>query len=272
MRIYELRDEAREDAGTLAYLECYDEPRSCYLEISPDVDRWDLPFILFEHAARGELSVGADWSLRWVQSRLVPRERQNLGEVLRESGLESYDEFALIDQTEGRCSQDACYLVRTTPAGMPAWYDARLAGRVREACALGGFRLVVAMRDGRARVLDAQKEIGGRREFGRVLADEDAFAQVTVEAGGHGVRWGTALALSSDELAHMGRRLPLGSDDLADIARQLLCDAGEAASLLGCSRQNVSDLVRRGRLVPVETGGRTTLFRRSDVIAWRDRA
>ena len=41
-----------------------------------------------------------------MQQRIVPTDRQNLGEILRDNGLKEYDEFELLMLATGRCAQD----------------------------------------------------------------------------------------------------------------------------------------------------------------------
>ena len=269
MRLYRLRDGANEAAGTLAYLECYERPRAYFFELAPDADAWDLPFILHEFAQRGMRTIDATWSRRWVESRLVPPERQNLGEVLRTNGLETYDELRLLELTGGRCSQDACYLVPAGSEQPSAWYGQRVASRLADVYAIGGFGLLSVFGDGEVRVCSARELLGGRRPFARVLSDEAVFARVALQAGGHGAQWGEALAAPCAELREAGTLLPLDPDDLRSLIGQSVCDTAEAAQMLGCSRQNVSDLVRRGKLPVLKAGPRGTLFLRADVLARR---
>lgn len=40
----------------------------------------------------------------------------------------------------------------------------------------------------------------------------------------------------------------------------------EAAELLGCSRQNITDLIRRGKLHPLKSSDKNTLYLKSEVI------
>ncbi|MBR2823489.1 MAG: hypothetical protein IKE24_07385 [Clostridia bacterium] len=42
----------------------------------------------------------------WVQQLIVPQDRQNIGQVLKENGLGVYDEFQLLMLTMGRCAQE----------------------------------------------------------------------------------------------------------------------------------------------------------------------
>lgn len=267
MKLFALRDEANEEAGILAYLEWYVSPRTFFIEVSPEVDLWDLPFILFEHHKRGVLTINAKWSSVWVSSRVVPPERQNIAEVLRANGLDEYDEGRLLELSEGRCAQDACYLVPATTDSLPAWYQARQAGRLFDACALDGLRIAAGFRDGRTVVCDMRPLIGTKREFGRVVREEGVFRRMLIQPGGHGVRWGDSLLVSAEELSSQGEPTPLRAGDLAAAMGQLLCDTAEAAALLGCSRQNISDLVRRGRLTPVRSTTHTMLFLRGDILA-----
>lgn len=43
----------------------------------------------------------------WVKDRIVPPERQNIGEILRNVGIETYDEFEILKFCKGRSCMDA---------------------------------------------------------------------------------------------------------------------------------------------------------------------
>ncbi len=267
MKRFELRDATKEDVGTLALLECYDHPRSFFVELPPHVDPWDLPFILHEFAQRGDLTVDSHWSIRWVQSRLVPTDRQNLGEVLRENGLDAYDELRLMEMTEGRCAQDDCYLVPLRHDQTPAWYEERQAMRMADVFALDGTRLMACFCDGQVLLCDMATLLQDSPSFARILADKALFDRVSMQPGGHGACWGEALQVPLKTLREHGVSMGLVAADIAALARQTTLDTAEVAQLLDCSRQNVSDLVRRGRLIPVKTTARGPLFLRSDIYA-----
>lgn len=54
--------------------------------------------------------VDSTWSMKWVQSRIVPSSRQNIGQILRANGMESYDEYKLLLKSQGRSCQDEFYI------------------------------------------------------------------------------------------------------------------------------------------------------------------
>ena len=56
-------------------------------------------------------------------------------------------------------------------------------------------------------------------------------------------------------------------DDLKQFISDNLVDSVEVARLLGCSRQNVDDLMRRGKLTPLYASQRNRLYFRADVLA-----
>lgn len=69
-----------------------------------------LPAILQILVRKGIYVLSPEWSLRFIQDRIVPAERQNIGQILRVVGIMEYDEYALLMYLSGRCCQDECYV------------------------------------------------------------------------------------------------------------------------------------------------------------------
>ena len=102
------------------------------------------------------------------------------------------------------------------------------------------------------------------------MSQLEVFGRVRLQPGGHGVRWGSELLVSHDELREWGTTLPLSSDDVAMLLGQQTLDASEVTSPLGRTHQNVSDLARRGRLTPVKASRHAAPSLWSDILAYRD--
>lgn len=78
---------------TVAYL-FYDETNGSYqIEIPENVKSVEAPPIIADFIEKGQRKIGHEWSLRWVRQRVIPSERQNIGQILRENGMDYYDEF-----------------------------------------------------------------------------------------------------------------------------------------------------------------------------------
>jgi excisionase family DNA binding protein len=59
--------------------------------------------------------------------------------------------------------------------------------------------------------------------------------------------------------------IPVAAADFKAYLQQELIDTAGAAELMGCTRQNIQDLVRRGRIKPVMTLRNNFLFLRSEL-------
>ena len=98
------------DDKVVAYL-LYDEKDRTYrIEVPEDVRSVEAPLIIADLVDKGQRQIGKEWSLRWVKQRVIPLERQNIGQILRENGMDRYDEFLLLMKNHGRSCQDECYL------------------------------------------------------------------------------------------------------------------------------------------------------------------
>lgn len=71
----------------------------------------EAPFIIAAFIEKGQRKIGKEWSLRWVQERVTPPNRQNIGQILRVNHMTEYDEFKFLVKNEGRSCQDECYIV-----------------------------------------------------------------------------------------------------------------------------------------------------------------
>jgi hypothetical protein len=64
----------------------------------------------------------------------------------------------------------------------------------------------------------------------------------------------------------MGQDVPLSAADFRNFVVHRVITSMEAAELLNCSRQNIDDLSKRGKLHPIKTCGKTTLYLKSEVL------
>ena len=95
MRAFAIRDEEEQRIKDLAHLIYYEKDKRFYIEVPDDADVWETPLLLASFVKRGKRTIDSYWSKVWVQQRIVPTDRQNLGQILKANGLEEYDEFQL---------------------------------------------------------------------------------------------------------------------------------------------------------------------------------
>lgn len=265
MKIFAVRDEEGQEEKDLAYLIYYEKSKSFYIELPEDADPWETPLILSSFVERGEKTVNSYWSRLWVQQRIIPSDRQNLGQILKENGLEEYDEFQLLALACGRCAQDSYYLAPITEKALLAIFPERYQIKVEDVVPLKGGRLLVFFRNGEVKKCDMGKLLGEKAEFFPVLNNEEMFRRVGIQPGGYGVSWGEGLAAADEWLYRNSEGVPLFAEDFKSFVQERTATTLEAADILECSRQNMDDLVRRGKLHPVKKDSRSRLFLKSEV-------
>lgn len=250
----------------LAYLFYYEKDKLFYTELPEDAEPWETPLLLSSFAERGIKTVDSYWSLRWVQQRIVPSDRQNIGMVLKENGLTEYDEFKLLMLARGRCAQDDCYLEEIRQADLPEAICRRFQKRVENVLPLGNLQLLVFFCDGNIKKCDLTDYFQEHAKFRILTQRADCFEGVRVQTGGYGVIWDVNLNISDTELDQMGTEIPLTASDFKNYADRNIINAAEACEILGCSRQNINELVKHGKLHPLKIWERNTLFLRSEVV------
>lgn len=263
MKIFAIKSDSLGER-TLGYLLYYEKADRFYIELPDAADEWDTPMLLSSFVKRGRQTVDSYWSRQWVQQRIVPADRQNIGSILRDNGLDRYDEMALLELSEGRCAQDDYYIVSIRKEALPEEVLRRFDFRVEEAVPLEGSQLMVFFRDGTVRRCD-MKSLCTDLRFARILQYAVLFSAVAVQTDGFGVTWGENLDVAAEILYREGEVIPLSLNDFRQFASFCVTDTAGACKALECSRQNISDLVKRGKLHPLRSSGAGALFWKSDL-------
>ena len=265
MKIFAIRDEEDITGKDLAYLFYYENDKKFYIELREDADPWELPLLLDSFAKKREMTVDSYWSEIWVRQRIIPPDRQNIGEILRDNHLESYDEYGLLLPAMGRCAQDSYYLAAVRFDELPEEIRMRFSKRVEDALALEDFKLLVFFRDETVKKCDMAAYFSEKDGFGALLENPDYFKYASVMPGGFGISWDININVSAGELYRIGTEIPLTAEDFRSFAAQKVVNVAEAADMLGCTRQNIDYLTRSGKLRPIKTAEKAILYMKSDI-------
>lgn len=120
MRRFEIIDGARRNARPCAILSWDDEADALSIDIDGRADEASVPMFFIPFLRKGRWHIGDAWVRRWVEERVLPAGRQNLGEVLRANNLEFYEPMMLLVSGEGRCAQDDFYIREIEPKSCDA--------------------------------------------------------------------------------------------------------------------------------------------------------
>ena len=266
MKIFAIRDETDKACIDLAYLLYYETDKRFYIELPENADPWETPLLLSSFAQKGEYTINSYWSRLWVQQRIVPSDRQNIGQILRDNGLKSYDEYGLLMLSAGRCEQDDYYLASIEESALPEKIVRRFSRKIEDVVPLQNCCLLVFFRDGTVRKCDLTEYFEKTQRFSILGKRPDYFSHVQMQTGGYGVQWDENLSISDSVLYKMGKRVPLTADDFKAFASERIINAAEAAEILKCSRQYINELVKSEKLHPIKISEKNTLFLKSEVL------
>ena len=267
MKIFAIKDANDSNGESVAYLIYYEKDKSFSIEIPDGIDEWLVPMPFSAFVKKGIYSIGAEWSKKWVQHRIVPTDRQNLGQILKANHMKEYDEYKMLMLNMGRCEQDDYYLESVKEENLPTFIKQRHKDDVEAVVPMGDHNLLVFFADGSAKKYNAEKMFKRLCKYYERLNPEKLFNEVKAETSGSGISWGSEVVLSKEELFENGKEIPLSLAELRTVIESATVNSAEAAEILGCSRQNIDDLVKRGRLVPLKKSDKAMIFLKTDVMS-----
>lgn len=266
MKIFAIRDESMQEQTDLAYLLYYETEKRFYIELPQDADPWTTPLLLASFAKKGERTVNSYWSKIWVQQRIIPSDRQNLGSILKDNGLKEYDEYELLMLAMGRCAQDDYYLAAIEENQLPKEIRQRFLTRIEDIVPLENYCLLVFFRDGSVRKCSLKGHFEKAKAFQILLNRPELFDCANLQPGGYGVEWDVNMGISDSALHRMGKAVPLNASDFQSFVSHRIVNVAEAAEILGCSRQNIEYLTKTGKLHPIKSSKKNTLYLKSEIL------
>lgn len=181
MKVFAIRDEEEYNNIDLAYLIYYETDKRFYIELPDDADPWETPLLLASFVKKGFKTINSYWSKLWVQQRIVPTDRQNLGQILKDNALSDYNEYDLLMLGHGRCAQDNYYLAPIDEAIILKRFSDRYAKKIEDVIPLNTNCLLVFFRNGEVKRCDVNKLKKEDRFFKPVLASKALFDRVSVQ-------------------------------------------------------------------------------------------
>ena len=263
MKVCKIIDEYQ--AGLLiGYLFYYEKDDVYSIELNDGVPELDAPIFFSSFYKRNIFTVPPEWSRRWVETRVPPPDRQNLGMILKDCGLRTYDMFRLMMISEGRCSQDDCAVLPVKYENLPGWVIKRRYKMLDFAVRLNEWNMILVFRDGAIFRIDLTALAEEDVRLESALRNPAMKNEYAVMAGGVGILIGGTVTITAEKLYGAGERLPLSAEELRTIARAYIMDTRDVCDELSCSRQYVDQLTKKSGLPVLKDGG-ARIYARSDV-------
>ena len=264
MKIFAIR-EYKKDTNTIGYLFYYEKSKEFYIELLDDLSEWDIPLLLSSLYKKGERTINSYWSKTWIRQRIVPVDRQNIGQILRDNNLKRYDEFGLLMLANGRCAQDDYCLSAVSENDLPRTITQRFDYRVDNVMAIDNESLLVSFRNNTVKVFSLKDYSETNKKF-EYLIKNDYTDGVKVSVGGYGVFWDNNFVVPNSVLYRQGKEKVFGAGLLNKYLINNVLTTADVMKELNCSRQYVNELVKKEKLHPFKSSDKTTLFLKSEVL------
>lgn len=253
------------DGRLLGYLFYYEKSKRFFTELLEELDEWTAPFIFSTFVREGIFSIDSEWSMKFVRQRIIPGDRQNLGAILRDNKLSVYDEYKLLQLSEGRCAQDELFLVRISVDKILPEIRERFQRKVRDVMPMKNQTVTIFFMDDTSRIINLKETHGAEPRFAHLMKNDDLFKNVKVSPGGNGIEWGEERFIPADFLYYTGHPTALCYTDLLTFVKNRIADTTEVTEMLNCSRQYINQLSGTGKLTPVKSGSNNNLYLKSDI-------
>lgn len=264
MLIFAIKENKNNKVTTFAHLVYFERAKEFHIDIMDGVSEWDVPLIISSFMKKGKKSVDANFSKLWVDQRIIPSDRQNLGQILKNNNMSEYDELQLLLASRGRCAQDDYYISPVSKAEYQKIYSERLKRRVLDVIPLSNKNMLVFFADKAVKKVNISDVQLSSRVLD-YLKNDDNFTLVEPVIGGYGVKWGNIAQIDNEELYKIGIDIGLTLSDFAKFAKRGVLSASEAANTLNCTRQNINLLCRSGKLQNLSDSSENTEFLASEI-------
>lgn len=266
MRIFAIKEKKIPKKLVQYYLIYYKNSKSFYIELAENADIWNAPLIISSFVKRGEYCLNSYWSRRWVQQRIIPYERQNIGQILKRHKFSTYDEFALLWLSKGRCEQDQYYLSEVSKGTLPSFLIKRWETKVVDIVPLSNNRMLAIFKNKKVKIIDMKKLENKHTLCRPYINREELFNRVEIQPGGYGIQWDPQATIMYYELYKIGRTLPLTTEDLQFLLEKRLVTTAQACKLLNCTKQNIDYLITNKKLNPIYIDSKHKLFLKNEVL------
>ena len=264
MKSYAIYDEDL-DKRLIGYLFYYEKSQSFIIELSEELDEWEAPLLFQKLIREKKYTVPRDISLMWVQERVIPSGRQNIGSILKHHKLREYSEMAFLRLSRGRCSQDSCYIKEMEKEDIPDYIKDRMKKNIWDCFPTEDNQLVCLFHDDVVKKVELLHLLKQYKELSHVIKSRKLLESAKIGVGGYSVVFDDSIEIQVSDLRAIGQRIPLSSGDFYNFARRNILDTTETCDMLQCSRQNMSYLVKEKKITPIICGTKENLYLKGEV-------
>ena len=260
MKSYAIYDEDLDRTSAIGYLFYYEKSESFVIELCEDLDEWEAPLLFQKLIREKRYTISSENSLMWVKERVIPSGRQNIGSILKKYKLKEYSEIAMLELSNGRCSQDNCYISELREEEIPTDIVERMRKNIWEVFPTEENQLICLFADDVVKKVDISLLLEKYRDIPYLIKNSALLDSVKIGAGGYNIIFNDSIEIQTSDLREVGLTLPLCAKDFYTFVRRNVVDTTKACDMLQCSRQNLSYMAKTGKIQPVIYGTKENLY------------
>ena len=140
-----------------------------------------------------------------------------------------------------------------------------IGSNVLECFTSGESDVICLFGDDTVRRIDLTKLVEAIGKIASVLKNKDVYKSVKVGVGGYSITFNDSIEIEKWLLLKSGKKINVSGKDLYSFVGDNIVDTAKACEILGCSKQNLTYLIDKGRLKPIKPDLKENLFFRGDV-------
>ncbi len=260
MKTFSIHDKSMESYKAIGYLFYFERNKEFVIELNNNLNEWDAPLLFQKKVHDGEYTILNELASLWVRERIIPSGRQNISEILANSKLSEYSEYALLNITKGVCSMDECYLEDISYDDIPDSIKKRRTDNISDCFLTDSNCMVCLFNDNTVNKVSLKKLSSDFDGINYVLKHDVLRKNLRIDGGGYTISFDNNVVVPAKLLKSDKYSEQITAEDFLAFAKNGLTDTSGACNILECSRQNISYLVREGKLNPVINDSKEKIF------------
>ena len=264
MRSFAIYDRDLDDKmiGVLFYFERTD---AFVIELVDSLDEWTCPVLFNGYVRRGLYTIPANISRAWVEERIVPSERQNIGQILKNEKMSEYREELLLKRGGGNSSQDNCYVKEIKRDAVPKWVLERQHCNISECFYCDDYEIICLFNDNLVRRINIKNLADKLPDLKHILHIPNKKINADIYAGGYEIIINNLVTVDKYMIITYGELLEASAKMFYSFAEKNVINTSEACEILNCTRQNISYMINKDTLSPLKRGDKESLFYRGEL-------
>ena len=179
--------------------------------------------------------------------------------------MTEYNEIKLLALSKGRCSQDNCYLKEITYEQLPQEIRTRHLENITECFVVGDHDIICLFRNDMVKRVDLRDLSAENEKIAGILKNGKLMSTLEVGAGGYGITFNKSIDINKSTILEKGTKVHMSAQAFYSFVHQNIVDTAQACEMLQCTKQNLTHLIKTGKLQPIKEGLKENLFYRGDV-------